>query len=82
MRLFAEPLPARLLWYEGEPVALCVGAARLVVAEVVRHWRVEAEWWAGGPSRDYLTLRTADGTLCDVYGDRATGAWYLQRVAD
>ncbi len=82
LRLFAEPLPVRLSWNEGEIESLRVGTARLMVVEIVRRWRVEAEWWKGGPARDYLTLRTADGLLLDVYGDRRSGAWYLQRLMD
>ena len=81
-RLFAEPLPARMEWSEGEPGALRIGHSRLVVVEVVRRWRVDGEWWADGLEREYLTLRTADGTVCDVYGDRRSGEWFLQRVMD
>ena len=81
-RLFAKALPAQLEWREGEPGLLRVGAKRLVVVEVVRRWRVDGEWWADGSAREYLTLRTADGLVCDVYGDRRTGAWFLQRVMD
>lgn len=81
-RLFAEPLLARMEWSEGEPGLLRVGAKRLVVVEVVRRWRVDGEWWADGIAREYLTLRTADGLVCDVYGDRRTGLWFLQRVMD
>ncbi len=69
-------------WSEGEPGVLRVGRKRLVVVEVVRRWRVDGEWWAAGPAREYLTLRTADGLICDVYGDRRTGLWFLQRVMD
>jgi hypothetical protein len=54
----------------------------MVVVEVVRRWRVEAEWWADHVARDYMTVRTADGTLCDIYGDRRSGAWWLQRIMD
>ncbi|MFN2520258.1 MAG: hypothetical protein ABR525_04340 [Candidatus Limnocylindria bacterium] len=81
-RLFAEPLPARLEYHEGELHSLRIGTARLVVVEVVRRWRVEAEWWADHVARDYMTVRTADGTLCDIYGDRRSGAWWLQRIMD
>ena len=81
-RLFAEPLPVRLQWCEGEIAGLRVGTVRLMVVEVVRRWRVEAEWWDDGPARDYFTLRTADGSLLDVYGDRRNGEWYLQRLMD
>lgn len=81
-RLFAEPLPAHLDWLEGDPERLRVGHRRMVVVEVVRRWRVNGEWWADGFDREYLTLRTADGLLCDVYGDRRTGQWFLQRLMD
>jgi len=82
MRLFAEPLPARLVWDEGELVALVVAGHRHTVVEELRKWRVEADWWKDGVARDYLMLRTADGLVCDVYGDRRSGAWWLQRVFD
>ena len=81
-RLFAQALPARMEWSEGEPGLLRVGSKRLVVVEVMRRWRVDGEWWADGVAREYLTLRTADGLVCDVYGDRRTGLWFLQRVMD
>jgi hypothetical protein len=82
VRLFAEPLPARLVWDEGDLVGLIVAGQRHTVVEALRRWRVEADWWKDGVARDYLTLRTADGMVCDVYGDRRTGAWWLQRVMD
>ena len=81
-RLLAEPIAVRLVWCEGDIEALRIGPMRLPVAEVVRRWRVDAEWWANGPARDYLTLRTVDGQLMDVYGDRRTGNWFLQRLMD
>ena len=81
-RLFADPLPAKLVWDEGELTLLHVGGRHFSVVEVMRRWRVEAEWWNGGPQRDYLTLRTADGMVCDVYTDRGTGTSWLQRVMD
>ena len=80
MRLFAEPLP-RALWDAGELVALVVAVHRTPLS-TRRRWRVEADWWKEGVSRDYVTLRTADGLVCDVYGDRRSGAWWLQRVMD
>lgn len=81
-RLFAEPLAIRLQWCEGEIESLRVGTARLMVVEIVRRWRVEADWWKDGPAREYLTVRTAEGHLLDVYGDRRSGEWYLQRLMD
>ena len=83
-RLFSEPIPAALAWSEGELVAIELVGMRFHVVEVVRRWRVDGEWWDSGHAhaRDYLTARTADGMLCDLYLDRATGGWALQRVYD
>ena len=81
-RLLAEPVAVQLVWCEGEIEALRIGAMRLAVAEIVRRWRVDGEWWANGPDRDYMTLRTVDGQLMDVYGDRRSGQWFLQRLMD
>ena len=81
-RLFAEPLPAQLEWRDGELCSLRIGVRRLVIVEVLRRWRVEAEWCAAAVARDYLTLRTADGLVLDIFGDRRTGAWWLQRIMD
>src|SRR5207247_11139493 len=73
MRLFAEPLPAKLVWDEGELVALVVAGHRHTVVEQLRRSRVGAAWWKEGLARDYVTLRTADGPTGGVYGDRLCG---------
>ncbi len=54
------------------------------IAISARRWRTDIEWWKGdgATARDHLTLRTADGTVCEVYGDRRAGGWYLQRLLD
>ena len=41
-RLFADPIPARLVWDEGELTLLQVAGRRFTVVEVMRRWRVEA----------------------------------------
>lgn len=83
-RLFVAPIPVVLSWSEGELVSLLLEGRRLSVAEIVRRWRVDGEWWDGARvhARDYLTVRTADGMLCDLALDRASGCWSLQRMYD
>lgn len=83
-RLFADPIPVSLAWCEGELVALELLGARIPVVEVVRHWRVDGEWWDGQRAfaRDCLTVRTADGMLCDLVLEDGTRRWSLQRVYD
>jgi len=83
-RLFVDPPPVVLSWCEGELVSLLLEGRRIPVVEVVRRWRVDGEWWDGvrEHARDYLTVRTADGMLCDLMLDRDSGRWALQRLYD
>ena len=83
-RLFVEPIPVVLSWSEGELESILLEGRRLSVSEVVRRWRVDGEWWDGARAhaRDYLTVRTADGMLCDLALDRVSGCWALQRMYD
>lgn len=83
-RLFVEPIPVVLSWTEGELQSLLLDGRRISVAEIVRRWRVDGEWWdrASAHARDYLTVRTADGMLCDLALDRESGRWSLQRLYD
>ncbi|MGH2450614.1 MAG: hypothetical protein ACRDGE_04965 [Candidatus Limnocylindria bacterium] len=53
-----------------------------MVVEIVRRWRVDGEWWGEGHVRDYVTVRTADGHVLDLYGDGRTGEWFVQRLLD
>ena len=53
------------------------------VAEIAKHWRVDADWWRGRPvARDYYKLTTTTGLLLIVYRDLETSAWHLQRLYD
>lgn len=83
-KLLSEPLPVSLAWCEGELVSMTLEGRRIPVVEVVRRWRADGEWWdrAREHARDYLTVRTAEGTLCDLVLERASGCWLLQRLYD
>jgi hypothetical protein len=83
-RLFADPLPIAVTWAEGELVAIELPGTRLRVVEVVRRWRADGEWWDGirAHARECFTVRTGDGTLCDIVLDRTDGRWSLQRLYD
>lgn len=79
----AHTNPARGSWSGTKAsLSLVVTGHRHTVVVQVRRWRVEVDWWKEGVSRDYVTRQTADGLVCDVYGDRRSGAWWLQRVMD
>ena len=83
-RLLSELRAVSLAWCEGELEALTLDGRRMAVVEAVRRWRVDGEWWDGrrAHARDYMTVRNADGMLCDLALDYASGCWSLQRVYD
>jgi hypothetical protein len=52
------------------------------VEEITDSWRVDIDWWQERVWRDYFKLRTDTGLLVEIYCDRLTGKWYLQRLYD
>ena len=82
------------LWSRGTPIEVYQNGSDVPdritwqgqthhIAEVAKHWRVNADWWHGEPvSRDYYKLTTTSGLLIIVYQDLHAGAWYLQRLYD
>ncbi|TMC05657.1 MAG: hypothetical protein E6J41_21420 [Chloroflexi bacterium] len=60
---------------QGRPLA---GPVRPVV-----RWIIEVDWWTSSPvSREYWRVLLRERLMCEIYRDRAGGAWYLERVYD
>ncbi len=45
-------------------------------------WHTSGAWWNDGWDRDEWDVALDDGTICRVYQDRATRAWFLDGVID
>ena len=52
------------------------------VAEITRHWRLNADWWRHPVWRDHFKLTTETGLLVIIYHDLEGDSWYLQRLYD
>jgi len=64
----------------GAPAALLRNGQRLVVAEVLDHYRTDDRWWTAEPvSRSYYELLLDDGRAMTVFHDLIQDDWYEQR---
>ncbi len=79
-RAVNEPRPARVQAGEdGLPRAVLIGRRWQPVEGIQDHWRVEDQWWRQPLNRYYYEVRLSSGTVCVLYQDRISGAWFLQR---
>jgi hypothetical protein len=80
------------LWVEGRWIEVRTGPGGLprslawagrweTIEEVGGRWRVADEWWRRPIHRDYFRVQTRS-LLCDIYRDRLTKEWYLERIYD
>lgn len=67
---------------QGRPASFFWRGQKHIVAEVVRHWRVDLGWWRQRQWRAYYKLRTESGLLVILYQDLVGEQWYLQRLYD
>ena len=79
----AGPQAVRVTW-DGRrraPVAFVWRHRRRRVERVVQTWSIETGWWddALRVSRRYLRV-LADGRLFDLYFDRLTSEWFVERA--
>jgi hypothetical protein len=52
-------------------------------ARVVSRWIIEVDWWTSEPiSREYWLMILRERLMCEIYRDRLSGAWYVERVYD
>ncbi len=51
------------------------------VLEINNRWRIDDEWWRKEISRMYYEVVVPMG-LIEVYMDRLTGEWFLERIHD
>jgi hypothetical protein len=78
-----ELRPIAVIWDKRlrRPTAFVWRRRRYRVERVVHTWVVETGWWDDSirVSRRYCRLR-ADGRLFDIYFDRLTSSWFLDKA--
>ncbi|HEX2173267.1 MAG TPA: hypothetical protein VHL09_12570 [Dehalococcoidia bacterium] len=80
------------LWVEGCPIKVRTGPGGLPVQVAWQgrweriegigpRWRIADEWWRRPIHRDYFRVMTRS-LIGEIYQDRLTKAWYLERIYD
>lgn len=52
------------------------------IHSIANLWRVEKEWWHAPIARDYFLVATSSGLLVEIFHDRISHEWYIQRLYD
>ncbi len=52
------------------------------VVDVIGRWRIEGRWWDDGRDREYWRVEARGGAVWDLYLDRTTNVWTLERLWD
>ena len=86
-RLFNPALPITIESDSaGRPVRFSVHGRRQRLAQVLQHWRVDADWWVeeGAVHREYWAVTTLEGVMCVIYRDTASteDGWFLVKIYD
>ena len=66
----------------GMPSAFRWRSRQYQVADVIGRWRIEGRWWEDGRDREYWRIEARGGVVCDIYEDRNSGRWHLERIWD
>lgn len=67
---------------EGHPVGLTWQGEYHPIRVIANRWRDDTGWWLWRKRREYLRLLTQTGMLVEIYHDKETQTWYLQRLYD
>ncbi|MFW6055877.1 MAG: hypothetical protein ACOC9B_01005 [Chloroflexota bacterium] len=67
---------------DHEPYLVLYRGKMRRVDDILARWRVSQQWWKSPVERDYYRVRLEGGIICELFRDRITGAWHLQRVHD
>jgi hypothetical protein len=80
---FAEPQPIKVSTnIHGVPVSLVRNGRREKILAIYQRWRTSDRWWGDEVERDYFTVRTNTGFVCDISRDTTTKQWYLNKIHD
>lgn len=82
-RLFADGSPIQVrLSDKHQPAYFTWQGHAYQIGQVTNHWRINIAWWGQHQHRDYYKLTMTNGWLVEIFCDRLTSEWYLQRVYD
>jgi Family of unknown function (DUF6504) len=80
-RRYGEPIAVTL---RGEQPIGFTWRGRQYQVQVIGFWRLATRWWDAehAADRDYYRLMAPDFGVYEVYQERTSGAWVLDRYLD
>jgi protein ImuB len=88
IRRFRPPIAIRVAVERGRPVRVAIDRRGMPGGRVEQSagpWRSSGAWWdrdARQWNRDEWDLALGDGSVCRVFRDRLTGAWFMEGTID
>jgi protein ImuB len=88
LRRFRPPIAVRVTVERGRPVFLAIDRRGMPGGRIEQQagpWRSSGDWWDTRGrhwDRDEWDVACADGSLCRLFCDRASGRWFLEGVLD
>jgi protein ImuB len=88
LRRFRPPLAVRVRVEGGRPVRVAVDRRGMPggnVEQAAGPWRSSGAWWdrvARGWNRDEWDVALSDGSVCRLFRDGESGAWFMDGVID
>jgi protein ImuB len=85
LRRYRHPVPIRVAIENGAPhrvIADRPGVSSGTIEACVGPWHTSGAWWADGWNRDEWEVALVDGSVCRIFQDRDTCAWFMDAVID
>lgn len=67
---------------QGTPITIKRNGETQRITKVYQRWREAEDEWDKKIARNYFTVKTNRGLVCDIYRDMPVGCWYLSRIYD
>jgi protein ImuB len=85
VRRYRHPVPIRVAFDNGalrRVIADRPGVSSGKVEACAGPWHSSGAWWADGWNRDEWEVALDDGSVCRIFQDRDTRAWFMDAVFD
>jgi hypothetical protein len=85
LRRYRHPVPIRVAIENGvlrRVIADRPGVSNGRVEACAGPWHASGGWWTDGWNRDEWEVALDDGSVCRIFQDRDTRAWFMDAVID
>jgi protein ImuB len=85
VRRYRHPVPLRVAAADDGPLRVTADRPGISSGKVEARagpWHTSGAWWADGWNRDEWEVALDDGSVCRIFQDRETRAWFMDAVID